>query len=326
MTQLVLILVLLGVLVAVSIWGAFYFARKVVPDLSELGTVVPGDPLTRYQFLTLKADHLKARNDARNGLFQATAGIAVIAALLGAWLQVQASQSQFAQQQLSGETQFRDQQDLARRGQLADRFRAAVDQIGRTDSLDARLGGIYVLESVARDAWDSMPRQNRIRLAVYDVLLAYIDRHAAWTRDQPAQAFKGFDEMRIYAPDVQAVLTVLGRRDQQADDPNLDMAYIAIPDATLFRADLRNANFIGDGLQDVDFIGAHLENAAFQDADFYYADLFGAHLENAKLLNADLSGARNLGDAYLKGATANANTKWPKGFDWQAAGVTVATT
>ncbi len=325
-----LVLVLVGVIL---VWLAFVFAQRSVPELTGLGSPSEGDQLTRYQLLCLQGDRLKARNDFRNGLLQTTAGLAVIAALLAGWFQVQSSQAQFAQQQASSQAQFAQQlassqgqftqqQDLTRRGQLADRFRAAIDQIGRTDSADAVLGGIYVLESVARDAWESVPRQNRIRLAVYDVLVAYIDRHAAWTFGQPKPASRGFDEMRILSPDLQAALTVLGRRDRLSNDPPLDLGYVAIIDADLYQTDFSDAVFIGDDLEDVDFIGANLKNAVLEGADLNGADFFNAHMEGADLKFADLSRAKGLKNAFLKGATANAKTKWPDGFDWQAAGVT----
>jgi uncharacterized protein YjbI with pentapeptide repeats len=324
------VLVLVGVFL---VWLAFVFARRSAPELTGLGNPSEGDQLTRYQLLCLQGERLKARNDSRNGLLQTTAGLAVIAALLAGWFQVQSSQVQFAQQQASSQAQFAQQlassqgqfaqqQDLTRRGQLADRFRAAIEQIGRSDSADAVLGGIYVLESVARDAWESVPQQNRIRLAVYDVLVAYIDRHAAWTIGQPKPNSRELDTMRISAPDLQAALTVLGRRDHLQSDPFLDLGYVAITDADLSNADFSGAWFIGDDLENVDFVGAHLENAKFGAAEFNRTLLYHAHLEHANLNHADLSQAIDLKDAYLQGAVADAKTKWPTGFDWQAAGVT----
>jgi uncharacterized protein YjbI with pentapeptide repeats len=50
----------------------------------------------------------------------------------------------------------------------------------------------------------------------------------------------------------------------------------------------------------VDLVNAHLEGAV----------LFGVHLERTILLHA-----------HLNGAMADKGTRWPAGFDWQAAGV-----
>ena len=59
---------------------------------------------------------------------------------------------------------------LNRRGQLAERFTRAVDQVG-SSHLDVRLGGIYALEGIARDA----PEYHG---PVVEVLTAYVREHA----------------------------------------------------------------------------------------------------------------------------------------------------
>jgi len=74
--------------------------------------------------------------------------------------------------------------------------------------------------------------------------------------------------------------------------------------ADLSRVDLRGANLIG-----ADMRGAHLLGA----------DLSGARLHLADLSGADLSGA-NISEAKLSVAKYTDSTKWPKGFDYRAAG------
>ena len=53
--------------------------------------------------------------------------------------------------------------------------------------------------------------------------------------------------------------------------------------------------------------------------DLNGSDLTEADLSDARLDNADLTGAI-LYSARLRGATYNAQTRWPKGFDPVAAG------
>ena len=65
--------------------------------------------------------------------------------------------------------------------------------------------------------------------------------------------------------------------------------------------------------------GADLEAADLTNADLIGADLSHATLTNADLRGADLSGAILTG-AELEGATYNAGTRWPVGFDPEAAG------
>ena len=83
--------------------------------------------------------------------------------------------------------------------------------------------------------------------------------------------------------------------------------------------DCRGAILVGADLSHFDLSGADLT-----DADLSGADLSGAILWNAGLNGADLSGAdltnANLVGAMLRLTKYNANTKWPLGFDPEAAG------
>ena len=76
-------------------------------------------------------------------------------------------------------------------------------------------------------------------------------------------------------------------------------------------------------------VGADLSHAELRAADLTGADLSGALLSGADLshtdfVDADLSGAdlsrANLVGAMLRLAKYNADTKWPLGFDPEAAG------
>jgi len=115
--------------------------------------------------------------------------------------------------------------------------------------------------------------------------------------------------------DVQTALTIIGRRASQQDPPttksNIDLSYLDLRRANLYRADLKNANLNGSKLNKASFIGANLTNARF-----IVADLFGGHLNLANLTDTDLSRANlksavfagaklrraNFQDAYLNGA------------------------
>src|SRR5262249_3152412 len=148
--------------------------RRLAPDLPA--HTLEGVVRNAKDRLTLEADRRKLQNDVRTGLLQGLGGAALIVGLIFTWIQFQANQSELNTQQ--GLT--RTQQDLTRRGQIADRFTRAVDQLGNAGSVDVRLGGIYALEQVARDF-----RDDRTRLAVYDVLTAYVREHAVWDPNSP---------------------------------------------------------------------------------------------------------------------------------------------
>jgi hypothetical protein len=88
----------------------------------------------------LEDDRLKLQNDVRIGLLQAVAGVAVIAAVVVTWQQLETDRRQ-----------LRQQLEVAGATQAAERFVRALDQLG-SEQLDVRLGGIYGLERVAARA------------------------------------------------------------------------------------------------------------------------------------------------------------------------------
>jgi uncharacterized protein YjbI with pentapeptide repeats len=116
--------------------------------------------------------------------------------------------------------------------------------------------------------------------------------------------------------------------------------------ATFSGADLRGADFVGATLNSTYFDGADLDGADISETytkaaklrkaslrrtDVSEADLTGSVLSKADLFEADLSQAQledadfrgaNLRGANLRGATFNDGTKWPSGFDPEAAGAT----
>ena len=203
--------------------------------------------------------------------------------------------------------------EITREGQITERFTRAIDQLGHA-RLDVRLGGIYALERIARDSPGD-------RATIGEVLTAFIRSHAPWPPSLPGQYLETapidqVPKLQTRAADVQASLWVLGRggfADALGEEQWLDLSAV-----DLRRADLRNAR-LGDvdlrfaGLQRAFLAGAHLRGAYLDDS----------HLEGARLSAANLEGA-NLDGTYLQGAEADVRTKWPEGFDWRAAGVTVS--
>jgi uncharacterized protein YjbI with pentapeptide repeats len=205
---------------------------------------------------------------------------------------------------------------LTLQGQASERFTRAIDQLG-SDRREVQLGGIYGLEQIAQQA----ARDNR--LAVAEVLVAYLHRRAP-RRAQPPPDATSVDELRIRAPDVQAALTVLGRRETVATDPPLDLRTLdlrhadlrgaILRDADLRGADLRSADLSDADLRAVDLqsatlSAAYLNRAVLHDALLTRADLHGTDLYDANLHDANLSGANfrfaSLNGADLRGAVFN---------------------
>jgi Pentapeptide repeats (8 copies) len=183
--------------------------------------------------------------------------------------------------------------ELTEQGQVTDRYTKAIEQLG-SDKVDVRIGGIYALERIARDS-------ARDHKTVMEVLTAFIREHSREQWQQPSDTA----ETRNGAtrPDVQAALTVVGRRNSQNDDPreipvlNLRGAYLRgalLIEANLSRADLTRADLSGANLYSAKLIEARLDDA--QLADAY---LLGAHLAGADFSGADLTGAFWTWDAEI---------------------------
>ena len=215
--------------------------------------------------------------------------------------------------------------ELTEQGQVTDRYTKAIEQLG-SDKLDIRIGGIYALERIARDSARDHP-------TVMEVLAAFIREHSQEQRPPPDPPASGGQE-RSTRPDVQAALTVVGRRDRHRDIRSIDLtradlsgAQLTDADLTgtnLTRADLSGADLTGTNLTRADLVCANLTgtklwyadltDAALGSADLTDAHLYAANLTRAKLYAADLTRANfldaNPNDAYLYNANLD-RASWP---------------
>jgi hypothetical protein len=181
------------------------------------------------------------------------------------------------------------QDERARQGQITDRYTAAVDQLGHADR-NVRLGGIYALARIMDESQDDQP-------TIVEVLMAYVrdqartpDRHGRECGDpgygyDDAKSEEGLDHPWA---DVQAALTVMGRRNPALDkdkvNPNLSRT-------CLIGADLTNAQLVG---VDLTF------------TDLTYADLTGAHLDGAKMAATSMGNATLIRTTLTKATITNA--------------------
>jgi uncharacterized protein YjbI with pentapeptide repeats len=205
---------------------------------------------------------------------------------------------------------------LNRTGQITERFTKAIEQLG-SGKLEIKLGGIYALEQIARDDPNHHPQ-------IMEVFTAYVREHAPWparaTSDDspvapevdPVEAVRDvlddlvgniLDDFMAPGPaaDIQAIITVLVRRNTDYDRGPLDLRSVDLQRADLRGAHLEEALLMRSHLYKADLDSAHLERAVLMQADLNRCGLAGAHLENAKLHRAILSFAR-LQDAHLEGA------------------------
>jgi uncharacterized protein YjbI with pentapeptide repeats len=200
--------------------------------------------------------------------------------------------------------------NVTEQGQVTDRYTKAIEQLG-SDKLDVRIGGIYALERVARDS----PRDHP---TVMEVLAAFIrvHSHEQWP---PPESGNDAMPLRTTRPDVQAAVTVIGRRDSSSDRQHIDLTradlsradlafadlnYADLTHADLSYADLTRAHLNGARLGGANFNDAHLNGANFNEAHLQSAHLNHAWLESAHLNHAYLQRAQ-LNDAHLSGANFN---------------------
>ena len=188
---------------------------------------------------------------------------------------------------------------LSRRGQLTDRYTKAIAQLA-SDKLTERLGGIYALEHL-------MLESSRDHNTVIEVLAAFIRESApAAAQPPPTEEAKEPVEASPENPssestrpetDVQAALTVLGRRPTSRTEPNrIDLSQTNLQGANLGGAQLQRTNLFGAQLQRSYLGGAQLQHANLSCAELQHANLAGAQLLHANLFGAQLQ------RSYLFGA------------------------
>jgi uncharacterized protein YjbI with pentapeptide repeats len=182
--------------------------------------------------------------------------------------------------------------EATREAQYADRYSRALEQLG-SENLDVRIGGIYALEGIALDS----PRQHP---TVMEVLTAFIREHA---RTDPGAERPA----RWPLPDVQAALTVVGRRKSDHDIRPMDLN-----NTDLSGGDLTGANLNGANLMNVNFTRAILTVADLTKAVLWAADFTGAIVTSttfaaAQLVRANLSGANLIGAKFVFANLTSAN-------------------
>jgi hypothetical protein len=230
----------------------------------------------------------QARNDVRTTLLQGFGGMVLLLGAYLTWRQTQVSRAA-----------SRDELRLTREGQLTDRFTRAVEQLG-SDDVAVRVGGIYALGRIAEESITE-------RAAIADTLAAYVRKHAPWPPDPGSPFPEDFPldqlpHLSVRAPDIQAIMTVLGRRTPGRPHPTTWSS------VDLARTDLRRSALVG----------ANLQRARLREASLARAWMFKTDLRGVDLRGADLR------EAKLREATADLMTWWrDEDFDPKAEGVRV---
>lgn len=207
--------------------------------------------------------------------------------------------------------------ETTRDSKITERFAKAVEQLGAVDKdgrklLEVRFGGIYGLERIARDS----PNDH---WTVMEILTAYVRENSPAAKTVENRTAPNGAEIPPLAKDIQAILTVIGRRKLEHEEEkirSLDLSRTDLRKVNLVRAKLADANLAGADLAGANLAGVQLEGAYLEGANLagvqlVSAKLRGAYLEGAFLRGANLLGANladaklgdaDLGIAYLAGA------------------------
>ena len=183
---------------------------------------------------------------------------------------------------------------VAEEGHITERFTRAIEQLGQKGdgNMAIRLGGIYALERIAKDS-------EKDHGPIMEILTAYVRENA------PRQEAPRQEEAERPPTDIQAILTVIGRRKATAIrrfDDILDLTYTHLTRARLMDANLTVTNLREADLTRANLTGANLDEALLRGADLTGAYLREADLNKADLREADLTRAKHLTAAQVQSA------------------------
>jgi uncharacterized protein YjbI with pentapeptide repeats len=289
-----------------------------VPTIRDLFRVAhsarkaAGAPTARASYRALKRAALGVRvkasaNRSDSGRFFTkgisvteliTSIVAIGALLVSVWFNYQTNET------------ARDQLDLTKNGQFADRFAKEVEQLG-SPNVNVRIGAIYSLEQLRHEYQNDQP-------TIDQVLAAYVRQKIPRTASQFSDNLdlppgNSGSRWKVLDGDVFASLDTLGRRQARFDNgtgkPSITNLFLAGADLRKYNmsnmelsfSDFRNANLAQATLTGASLVDTNLTGVELSPVDLRYVDLRGAHLTGADLRGDNLTGA-DLEGAVLDGA------------------------
>jgi hypothetical protein len=248
--------------------------------------------------LALQKDRITLENTIRTSQLQGIGGLLLVITAYVGWQNYQATQQK----------------------QVAERFSKAIDQLDNDKDIHVRLGAIYALEQIAKDA------EKQYYWPVMEILTAYVrGKTALPPKDEhpDAPSVEEYREAMVDSehkfsnplPDVQAVLTVLSRRKYSYKSPQephrLDLHGIDLTNIDLRDAEnLKGLNLKGSRLWFAKLERASLDGADLESADLWRANLKRSILEQTSLQGADLTSANLRGSCFKGTNFSAAKLKW----------------
>ena len=235
------------------------------------------DRLTLQKDLaTLEKERITAENAIRSSLIQGLGGLFIIATAYIAWRNLL----------------------LAQEKQTAERFSKAVEQLG-SEKVHVRLGGIYALEQIAKDA------EEKYYWPAMETLTAFVREESPFPPKTKSKATESQTDVTMdmerpsLKTDIQAVLTVISRRKHsylRGEPHPLNLGRTNLQGLQFLpNTELAGTNFIAANLQGAQLVGANLQEAQLTKAELQEADLTGVKLQMADLTSANLQQGKALG-------------------------------
>lgn len=176
-------------------------------------------------------------------------------------------------------------------GSIEERIFKATNQLDPERPMFSRMSAIQALGEIAKD-------YSRYQWNIMEILAAFVRNNAPRKEEEEGEE----EQFPKISEDIQAALTVIGRRDWNLPIQALDLSNTDLRGANLSGYNLIKVNFNKANLEGVNLNGADLESARlFKTVLSNKADLSGVCLEKAILMETDLSLA-SLKRANLKGA------------------------
>jgi hypothetical protein len=260
--------------------------RKLYPIVGGIVAIGVAALLVWFLEWYIAPKDIGQRKDFVQTLAQIFGGAFVLVSLYFAWRTLQNNRQTSEDNRQATQTTL----ELSRASQTTERFTNAIEQLG-DDKLAIRLGGIYALERIARDS-------EEYHVPIIEVLSAYVRERARWGLKLVLQdASQPWEDLVTRSPDIQAILSVLARRDPV---PGAEIGLGQYAPVDLGFTDLRGADFKKGHFEQANLYGARLESASLAETHLEGANLDNAHLEGAYLEGAALRGAY-LGNTHLEG-------------------------
>ncbi len=184
--------------------------------------------------------------------------------------------------------------EAAQDKQITERFTKAVEQLASPE-IAVRLGGIYALERIAKDS-------EKDHWTIMEILTAFVRENRSLKETEEGEQ----EQLPKIPTDIQAVLTVIGRRncENEQDNQRLDLHKTNLQRSSLSKANLQAALLYEANLQAAVLNQANLQAAVLDEANLQAAILWKANLKKAGLLVAELQWA-DFKEAELQGAFLN---------------------